>query len=110
MLPVLNPLVAGVIVASIPIVLIAVRKHPVSASLGAGIVLGLSLLAALFVVAWAVTTHLDVFRASGWALPAKRFILVAPAILILFGAAWHAWSDGYRGRDGDRDSDDFAKR
>lgn len=88
---VLNPLFGGLLVLIIPLGFLAIRTRYLTEALGSGIVLGLSL-AALFITAgWAVTTRLDVVRASGWVLPAQRFLLVALALLIAVGTAGYVW-------------------
>lgn len=91
---VLNPLLAGLFVLGVLIVFAADRANYVSVQLGAGIVLGLSLITFLTVLMWAITVRLDVFRAPGWALPAQRFVLVGLSVLIVFGAGWHTWGTG----------------
>lgn len=91
---ILNPLLSGVLVLGILIVFAVARENYLSAELGIGIVLALSLFTFLITLIWVVTARLDVFWAPGWALPAQRFILVGLSMLILFGAVWHARVNG----------------
>lgn len=88
-----NPLIGGSLVALLPVVLVAVRKRHLSPPTAAGLAVGLAASATLITGAWAFTARLDVFRATGWALPLQRFILTGAGLLILAGIAWD-WRQG----------------
>lgn len=93
---VLNPLFAGALAVAILAAYAASRIDRLSSELAAGIALGAALIAFLSTSAWAVTARVDVFRASGWALPAQRYVLVGFSLFILVGAARYAWANGIR--------------
>lgn len=98
----LSPLIAGALVLAILATIGAGWTGLLSSQLGAGAVLGIGLFVVAIAGTWAVTARLDVFQASGWALPAQRFVLVGAAVAILAGAAWDARRDGLLASTGAR--------
>lgn len=93
---VLNVLFPGALAVAILAAFAASRSGLLSSELAAGIALGGASIAFLGTAAWAVTARVDVFRASGWALPAQRYVLVGLSSLIVVGAARYAWPNGIR--------------
>lgn len=90
-----NAFAVGLLLAAVLGALAAVRAGVLSATLGYGVALGLGLVALLAAALWASTVREDVFLARGWAMPARRFVLLALVAALVGGLGYHTVANGY---------------